>query len=287
MVQGKVSPGVRWHSALWPQSLDPFHCLTLQCKWTLLVFEHWFGKYLQKGIFKNIFNRTFPLIPKYRNYQVFLLCQKFSLSPGFSFQFSIVLDEEEVISGLAVRSIWDDPWLSHNPVLFTQKFLLTLHAMLSFYYLKYFLFLVRNILTFYAEIQFSWRYFANALHGDFWLFWFSRMILICSYYFCFIWHLHLGKSQGRMWQIHQLKMGNTDFRAVHISFKVPFPFGYFSLTSFHGIVSAVTSLKCTITIFIHQKLTGISLILPIIYLTMFTHHPRQQTCMGHGGMSVD
>lgn len=146
--------------------------------------------------------------------------------------------------------------------------------MFSFYFLKYFLFLVRNILTFYAEIKFSWRYFANALHGDFCFFYFSRKILICSHYFCFIWHLHLGKSQERKWQIHQLKTGNTDFRAVHISLEVPFPACCFVLTSFHGIVSPSTSLKCTITILIHQKLTEISLILPVIYLTMFTHHPR-------------
>lgn len=140
------------------------------------------------------------------------------ISPGFLSQSCIVLaEEEEFVSGLLVRNIWDDRWLRHNPALFPQKFLLTLHVVLSFYYLTYFFLLVRDILTFYTDIVFSWRYFLNALHGDFWFLSLSAKISIWSYYFCFIWHLHLGKSQGRKWQIHQLKTGNPVISELLIS----------------------------------------------------------------------
>lgn len=78
-------------------------------------------------------------------YCFFFSARNSHFSPGFPFQSCIVLIEEEVISGLVVRNIWGDCWLRHNPALFLQKFLLTLHVMLSFYYLIYFLFLVRHI----------------------------------------------------------------------------------------------------------------------------------------------
>jgi len=75
-------------------------------------------------------------------YFYFFSVRNSHLSPGFPSQSCIVLVVEEVISGLVVRNIWDDCWLRQNTALFPQKFLLTLHVMLSFYYLTYVLFVI-------------------------------------------------------------------------------------------------------------------------------------------------
>lgn len=150
-------------------------------------------------------------------YCYFLSVRNSHFFSHFPSQSCIVLAEEEVLSGLAVRNAWDDCWLRYNPTLFPQKLQLTLHVMLSFYYLTYFLFLVWDIFTFYTDIIFSWRYSPNALQGDLLFLSLSMKIFICIFYFCFIWHLPLGKSQGRKWQIHQLKTGNPVISKLLIS----------------------------------------------------------------------
>jgi len=139
---------------------------------------------------------------------------------------------------------------------------MTLHATLSFYYLSHFPFsrkrdshilyqhfIFAEILSWCSAVQFL---IIVMIHEDF------QLVTVFVSFGTYIW----GRAKGG--SDKSISLGRETLWFQSCSYLIRSCFSPW-LTSFLGIVSPLTSLKYTIGMFTHQKLTGISLILPTMY----------------------